>query len=68
MFESEFLSPASTAAYRDAIAEAVKTLVSALPSELYTGKSPSELSTLFTGDILPSAGSGFAKRSIGRAR
>jgi L-2,4-diaminobutyrate decarboxylase len=67
MFESEFLSPASTAAYRDAIAEAVSTLLSALPSEPYTGKSASELSALFAGGILPSAGAGI-REALERAR
>jgi len=67
MFESEFLSPGSTAAYRDAIADAINTIVSALPWQPYTGKSPSELSALFAGDILPSAGAGI-REALDRAR
>lgn len=57
MFESDFLSPAHSAAYRDAIAQAVETLLSALPAQPYTGKSASELCALFEGDLLPRASS-----------
>ncbi len=55
MFESDFLSPANTAAYRAAITQAVETLLSALPSQPYTGKSAEDLSTLFADEILPAA-------------
>ena len=55
MFESDFLSPAHSAAYREAITQAVDVLISAFPSQSYTGKSADELSTLFAGEILPSA-------------
>lgn len=57
MFESDFLSPASSAAYRDAITQAVDTLLSALPSQSYTGKSADELSTLLADELLPTASS-----------
>ncbi len=55
MFESDFLSPTQSAAYRDAIAQAVETLLSALPAQPYTGTSAAELSALFEGDVLPPA-------------
>jgi L-2,4-diaminobutyrate decarboxylase len=55
MFESDFLSPAHAKAYRDAIAQAVETLLVALPSQPYTGKSAGELVALFADNILPSA-------------
>jgi L-2,4-diaminobutyrate decarboxylase len=67
MFESEFLCPASTGAYRDAIAYAVKTLLSALPSQPYTGKSASDLSALVNSEILPAAGVGL-RGALDRAR
>jgi L-2,4-diaminobutyrate decarboxylase len=59
MFESDFLSPTHTAEYRDAIAQAVEILLSALPSQSYTGKSAAELSTLMESEILPSSPSDF---------
>lgn len=59
MFESDFLSSAHTAEYRDAIARAVEILLSALPSQPYTGKSAAELSPLIDSEILPSSPSEF---------
>ena len=55
MFETDFLSPAHSSAYRDAITHAVETLLSALPQQSYTGKSPAELGAMFDGNILPAA-------------
>ena len=55
MFESDFLSPTHPSAYRDAIAQAVETLLSALPGQSYTGKSAAELMPLLDGNILPAA-------------
>jgi L-2,4-diaminobutyrate decarboxylase len=56
MFESEFLSAKNLASYRAAVAAAVETLLSALPSRPYTGKSAAQLETLFQQDILPARG------------
>jgi L-2,4-diaminobutyrate decarboxylase len=53
MFESDFLSPTHSSAYRDAIAQAVESLLSALPRLSYTGKSPAELRSLLDNDVLP---------------
>jgi L-2,4-diaminobutyrate decarboxylase len=57
MFETDFLTPTSAAAYRDAIAKAVDTLLAALPSQPYSGKSAAELTSLVEGEILPTTGS-----------
>ena len=54
MFESGFLSPIHPTAYREAIAQAVETLLSALPSQSYSGKSAGDLGLLFEGEMLPS--------------
>jgi L-2,4-diaminobutyrate decarboxylase len=55
MFESYFLSPTHFTAYREAIAQAVETLLLSLPSQPYTGRSATELSPLFGSDMLPLA-------------
>ncbi len=57
MFESDFLSPAHSGAYREAITQAVDTLLSAFPPQSYSGKSADVLSTLLAGEILPSGAS-----------
>ncbi len=57
MFETDFLIPTHGAAYRDAVAKAVDTLLAALPSQAYSGKSAAELATLLKGEILPATGS-----------
>lgn len=67
MFESDFLSPANAKAYRDAISQAVETLLAALPSQPYAGKSAGELSRLLAGNILPSAPSAL-RDAIARVR
>ncbi|MBZ5654661.1 MAG: aspartate aminotransferase family protein [Acidobacteriia bacterium] len=58
MFETDFLTPTHGAAYRDAVAKAVDTLLAALPSQPYSGKSASELATLLKSEILPATGAG----------
>ena len=58
MFESDFLTSTHDATYRDAIAKAVDTLLAALPSRSYSGRSAAELATLFKSEILPATGSG----------
>ena len=58
MFETDFLTPTHGTAYRDAVAKAVDTLLAALPSQAYSGKSAAELATLLKSDILPATGSG----------
>jgi L-2,4-diaminobutyrate decarboxylase len=58
MFEADFLTPTHGAAYRDAVAKAVDTLLAALPSQAYSGKSAAELATLLKSDILPATGCG----------
>jgi L-2,4-diaminobutyrate decarboxylase len=58
MFETDFLVPTHGDAYRDAVAKAIDTLLSALPSQAYSGKSPAELTTLLQNDILPATGTG----------
>src|SRR5215470_16561426 len=55
MFESDFLSPTHPTAYREGIAQTVETLLSALPSQAYSGKSAARLSPMFEGETLPSA-------------
>jgi L-2,4-diaminobutyrate decarboxylase len=57
MFESDFLSPTHSSAYRDAITQAAETLLSNLPRQSYTGKSAAELRPLFDGIMLPAASS-----------
>ena len=56
MFETDFLTPGNAAAYRDALAKAVDTLLAALPSQPYSGKSAVELASLAEGEILPTTG------------
>jgi L-2,4-diaminobutyrate decarboxylase len=58
MFEADFLTPADGNAYRDAVAKAIDTLLAALPSQAYSGKSAAELATLLKNEILPTTGSG----------
>ena len=53
MFETDFLTPTHSAAYRDAISKAVDTLLAVLPSKAYSGKSVAELATLFQSEIFP---------------
>jgi L-2,4-diaminobutyrate decarboxylase len=67
MFETDFLTPTHGTAYRDAVAKAVDTLLAALPSQAYSGKSAAELATLLKREILPAAGSGIDK-ALDRAR
>ena len=61
MFETDFLTPSHGTAYRDAVAKAVDTLLTALPSQAYSGKSAAELATLLKTEILPETGSGIDK-------
>jgi len=61
MFETDFLIPTHGAAYRDAVAKAVDTLLAALPSQAYSGKSAAELATLLKSEILPVTGSGIGE-------
>jgi L-2,4-diaminobutyrate decarboxylase len=56
LFESDFLTSATTAAYRKSIDEAIDALRQALPAQPYSGKSPQSLASLFEGDILPDNG------------
>lgn len=58
MFETDFLTPTHGAAYRDAVAKAVDTLLAALPSRSYSGKSADELAVLLESKILPTNGTG----------
>jgi L-2,4-diaminobutyrate decarboxylase len=67
MFESEFLAPSNQAPYREAIAQAVETLLASLPDRPYSGKSAAELSEMIGRDMLPSSPSPLAevlKRAI----
>jgi len=61
MFESEFLSPSNQAPYREAIAQAVETLLASLPDRPYSGKSAAELSQMIGRDILPMSSSPLAE-------
>jgi L-2,4-diaminobutyrate decarboxylase len=61
MFETDFLIPTHGTAYRDAVAKAVDTLLAALPSQAYSGKSAAELATLLKSGILPATGSGIGE-------
>ena len=56
-FAEEFLTPNTSAAYRESIAKAVEALLGAFPTQPYSGKSPAELSALLAGNILPQRGS-----------
>ena len=55
MFEADFLSPSHPEVYRQAIMQAVETLLSALPSKSYTGRSADQLLPFFADNILPPA-------------
>jgi len=61
MFETHFLIPTHGAAYRNAVVIAVETLLAALPSQPYSGKSAAELATLLKSEILPATGSGIGE-------
>jgi L-2,4-diaminobutyrate decarboxylase len=56
-FAEEFLTPGSTAAYRENILKAVDALQDAFPTQPYSGKSPAELAALLDGTVLPQLGS-----------
>jgi L-2,4-diaminobutyrate decarboxylase len=56
-FAEEFLTPGSTAAYRENILKAVEALQDAFPTQPYSGKSPAELAALLDGTVLPQLGS-----------
>ncbi len=55
-FAEEFLTPKSSAAYRENIAKAVEALLDVFPTQAYSGKSPAELAALLDGEILPQRG------------
>jgi len=57
MFEQEFLTAKSAAAYRDSLSRAVEVLRNVLPDQPSSGKIPAELAALFAGDVLPEHGS-----------
>ena len=58
MFEADFLTPTHGAAYRDAVAKAVDTLLATLRSQAYSGQSAAELATLLKSEICPATGCG----------
>ena len=53
MFDLDFLTPETTAIYRDAILKAVDTVSHALPDQPYSGLHPAKLSGILRAELLP---------------
>jgi len=53
MFDSEFLTPANAAGYRDLIAKAAGAVIAALPDQPYAGTSPARLASMIDPACLP---------------
>jgi L-2,4-diaminobutyrate decarboxylase len=53
LFVSDFLTPKTTAIYRDAMLKAVHAVTNALPDQPYSGTHPARLSGLLRLDLLP---------------
>src|SRR6266536_2463509 len=56
MFETDFLTGTHGAVYRDAVANAVDTLLATFPSQPYSGQFAAELAPLFKSEVLPASG------------
>ena len=58
MFESEFLTAATSRTYRNVMSAAIELLCRALPAQPYRGEDPARLASLFDGEVLPETSGG----------